>query len=47
MRSLNIDGDEFVFDTLEQLVNMLKEEDYEVNLNIEKKSKVRRIKINL
>lgn len=47
IKSLNIDGDEYLFETLEQLIEMLKDNSYEVNLGIKKKGRIRKIKVIL
>ena len=41
IKSFDIDEDSYIFETLEQLIEMLKEDGYIVKLNIKKKGKVR------
>lgn len=47
IKSLNVDGNEYLFETLEQLIEMLKDKSYEVNLGIKKKGRIRKIKVIL
>jgi hypothetical protein len=47
LKSLDIDRDCYMFETLEQLVDILKEEGYNVSLNISKKGRIRSIKVIL
>lgn len=44
LKSLDIDGNEYIFESLEQLVEMLKDDNYEISLYINKKDKIRGIK---
>ncbi|MEW9093969.1 MAG: hypothetical protein AB2417_02705 [Clostridiaceae bacterium] len=41
IKSLNINGNEYLFETLEQLIELLKDDEYEVSLNFKKKGKLR------
>jgi len=47
MKSINIDDICYMFETMEQLVEMLKGEGYEVSLDIKKKGKIRGNKVIL
>ena len=47
LKSLDINGDCYMFETLEQLIDMLKDNDYNVSLSISKKGKIRGIKVIL
>lgn len=47
MKTLDLDGEIYVFETLEQLVLMLKDAEYEIDLNIRRKGKIRKNVIKL
>lgn len=46
-KSLELDDSEYIFETIEQLADMLKEDGYEVNLNFKKKGKFKTNKVIL
>lgn len=41
IKSFDIDKDSYVFETIDELVEMLKEDGYMVRLNIKKKNKIK------
>lgn len=47
VKTLNINGDEYLFKTLDELVEMLKDDNYLISLDIKKKGKIRRGKVIL
>lgn len=47
IKSLIINNNEYLFKTLEQLVEMLKDDNYEIKLDIRKKGKITRNKVIL
>ncbi|MBY6778554.1 hypothetical protein HYH39_06300 [Clostridium botulinum] len=47
VKALDIDDCCYMFETLEELVDMLKEDDYECILTIRKKRKIRRLGVKL
>lgn len=46
-KELGLDDSLYMFDTLEELIDMLKDDDYECILTIRKKGKLKRIGIRL
>ena len=47
LKSLNIDNNEYLFKSLEQLIGMLKDDNYKINLYIKKKGRIKGTKIIL
>ncbi|MBU5486427.1 hypothetical protein KQI86_19180 [Clostridium sp. MSJ-11] len=47
IKTLNIDGNEYLFLNLDQLIEILKDDDYEIKLDIKKKGNIRRVEVIL
>ena len=47
MKELDLNGEIYVFETIEQLVDMLKDDDYVITLNIRKIGKIRKAIVRL
>lgn len=46
-KGIDIDDNYYMFETLDELVEMLKDDEYEVSLNIRKRGKMRRFEVKL
>lgn len=42
MKELDLNGDIYVFETIEQLIDMLKDDNYRITLNVQEKGKIRK-----
>lgn len=47
IKSLDLDDCGYIFETIEELVDMLKDDDYECTLNIRKKGRIRTCRVKL